>query len=150
MNRAMQIFNFLGVCVLAVLCAAQWRINRQVNLRAVDLQRTVLNQTDRLSEQDRTIKQDGQDLDDFRQRLEISESALSETQSKLATAAAQRDQLRASLNQWMEAVAQRDAALKLAGQEIQKLAQQRNDAIEKFNDLAAKYNAMVKEMGAGS
>jgi hypothetical protein len=47
------------------------------------------------------------------------------------------------LKKWIQAVADRDAALKQAGAVIQKIALERNDAIQKFNDLAAKYNAVV-------
>ena len=46
----------------------------------------------------------------------------------------------------MAAVAQRDQALKQASSEFQKVANERNDAILKFNDLAGKYNAVVKQL----
>jgi chromosome segregation ATPase len=59
---------------------------------------------------------------------------------------AQRDQLTAALNTWKAAVAARDAALKQAGEDIQKIADERNEAVRRFNDLADKYNAVVKEI----
>jgi hypothetical protein len=43
----------------------------------------------------------------------------------------------------MAAVAARDAALKQAGDQIRRLSSERNDAVQKFNDLAGKYNALV-------
>jgi uncharacterized coiled-coil DUF342 family protein len=40
----------------------------------------------------------------------------------------------------------RDKALKDAAAQAEALARDRNDAIAKFNDLAAKYNAAVEEI----
>ncbi len=64
------------------------------------------------------------------------------------TRIAAHDQLKAALEQWVAAVAQRDDVIKQAGQQIQKLAGRRNDAMIKFNDLAGKYNGLVKQIEA--
>jgi hypothetical protein len=57
--------------------------------------------------------------------------------------------LKADLDKWVAAVKQRDDLIRQAGTEIQGLAKQRNDAIAQFNDLAMKYNALVKQKQGG-
>ena len=160
MNRALQVLNFLGVVALALLCGVQWRINRRLNLEVDRLERIRLEQVSQLTERDSTIKGYVVDLDDFRTRLTLAESQLKDLDEKLrvmtrernqmatevGTLAAQRDQLKASLAQWRAAVAERDAALKLSGEQLHKLTADRNEAVVKFNDLAEKYNAIVKEL----
>jgi chromosome segregation ATPase len=153
MNRFLSYFNFAGVIALAILCAVQWRTNSLLNQEVDHLEKTRLEQTAKIAEQDQTIQGDVADLDDFRRRLMISESALKKSDDQLATATtqrdratAERDQLKAALDQWIAAVAARDAALKQAGQQLQKTAAERNDAVVKFNDLAGKYNAVVKDL----
>ncbi|MGD1278063.1 MAG: hypothetical protein ABR964_12695 [Tepidisphaeraceae bacterium] len=137
--------NFLGVLAVAVLCAAQWQTNSRLSLRAGDLEKIRQQQTAKLSEQEKSLKDDAADLDDLRRRLELSESDLADTHKKLELSNAQCDQLKNTLTQWQRAVADRDAALKQAGQQIQKIAAERNDAVQKFNDLADKYNTLVKD-----
>jgi uncharacterized coiled-coil DUF342 family protein len=153
MSRFMQWFNFAGIFALTVLCAFQWRTNLRLNLHVIDLGNTRLQQLAKIAEQDKTIKGEAADLDDFRERLTLSETALKEAEEKFNALAnerdklvAERDQLKANLDQWMAAVAARDAALKQANEQVKTLADARNDAVAKFNDLADKYNALVKEV----
>jgi chromosome segregation ATPase len=142
-NRFLSIFNCLGVGVLAVLCAIQWRANSRLENNVEQLDKTRIEQSAKIAEQEITLKDDAADLEDLRQRLSMSES-------ELQKAVAEGTRLKATLSEWMAAVHQRDAALKQAGQQIQKLAGERNEAIQKFNDLADKYNALVKQMGSNS
>jgi chromosome segregation ATPase len=142
----MKYLNFFGVAALAILCGFQWQLNSRVSLEAQQLDKTRLEQAAKIDEQDRIIKSDTADLDDLRMRLSLSESALTEADRKVAVDEAELKQLKAALDKWMAAVAERDQALKQAGGVIQKLANERNDAILKFNDLAGKYNAVVKQL----
>ena len=135
----MNYLNFAGVVALAVLCGFQWQTNSRVNLEAQSLQKTTLEQAAKIDEQTRTIKNDAADLDDLRGRLSLSESALADDEATIK-------QLKAAMDKWIAAVAQRDLALKQAGGQMQKLAAERNEAILKFNDLAGKYNAVVKQL----
>jgi uncharacterized coiled-coil DUF342 family protein len=135
----MNYLNFAGVVALAVLCGFQWQTNSRVNLEAQSLQKTTLEQAAKIDEQTRTIKNDAADLDDLRGRLSLSESALADDEATIK-------QLKNAMDKWIAAVAQRDQALKQAGGQIQKLAAERNEAILKFNDLAGKYNAVVKQL----
>ncbi len=138
MSRFFSIFNCIGVGVLAMLCAVQWQANSRLEKDVEQLDKTRIEQTEKIAEQDRTLKDDGADLEDLRQRMSMSQSQLRKT-------LVEGTQLKKSLDQWMAAVKQRDAALKQAGEQIQKLAAERNDAIQKYNDLVDKYNALVKQ-----
>lgn len=156
MNRTLNYLNFVGVLLLAVLCALQWRRDSRLNLLAIDLEKTRQEQASKLAEQDATLKQNASDLDDLHDRLERSGVVLRDTEDKLASATAegnqhraQKDQLEQALKKWETAVAARDQTIKQAGVEIEKLAAERNDAVLKFNDLAGKYNAMVKQASGG-
>jgi chromosome segregation ATPase len=94
-------------------------------------------------------------LADVRQRLSLAEVDLKDAQDKLAASEqqcngliAQRDQLKTTLDKWEAAIADRDRALKQAGDQIQTLTADRNQAVQKFNDLADKYNAVVKQLNS--
>ncbi|MGA2443708.1 MAG: hypothetical protein ABSH08_22365 [Tepidisphaeraceae bacterium] len=143
MNRLLSIFNCLGVGVLAVLCAIQWQANSRLENNLEQLDKTRIEQSTKIAQQESTLKDDAADLEDLRQRLSMSES-------ELEKAVADGTQLKATLAKWMAAVKERDAAIKQAGERIQKLAGERNRAIQKFNDLADKYNSLVKQMGGES
>ena len=136
MNRFFSIFNCLGVGVLAVLCVVQWKANSRLENNVEQLDKTRIEQSAKIAEQERTLKDDAADLEDLRQRLSMSES-------ELKKAVAEAGRLKTALDKWK-------AALKQAGEQIQKLAGERNEAIQKFNDLADKYNALVKQMGSNS
>jgi len=150
-------FNMFGVMSLAVLCVVQWQANRRINLQAIELEKTRQEQIQKIAEQDRTIKGYMADLEDFRHRLEKSDAALREAETKIATlgmerdrAIAERDQFKATLGKWVAAVKERDDTLKKANDEIRKLAAERNNAVVKFNELAGKYNTAVKELNAAA
>jgi len=160
MTRILTIFNLVGVIVLAGLCAAQWKVNRQVNQEAIASEQVRIAQVGKLADDNRTIAGYAADLEELRQRLTASEAALKETGDKLADKtvefnhlqaerdqiAAERDELKGALEKWIVAVAARDAALKQADEQIAKVVADRNTAVMQFNDLARKYNGIVKEL----
>jgi chromosome segregation ATPase len=123
---------------LAVLCAAQWRIDSQLHSQITDLEAIRIQQIEKITEQEKTIRGQSADLDDFRNRLMLCESQLNQSQEMVG-------HLKAALDKWIAAVDARDKAIKQAGVLLQKLADERNDAVMKFNDLASKYNALVKD-----
>ena len=135
----MNYLNFAGVATLAILCSFQWQTNSRLNLKTQSLEKTNLEQAAKIDDQARTIKNDATDLDDLRSRLSLSESALADDEATIK-------QLKTAMDKWIAAVTQRDQALKQAGAQIQKLAIERNDAVLKFNDLAGKYNTIVKQL----
>jgi chromosome segregation ATPase len=160
MNRVMQIVNCLGVLALAVLCGTQWRVNGDLNRQVSALERTRIDLTAQVAQRDQRIREDAADLDDFRNRLTMAEGQLLDLQRKVNVLSAQcdrltadrklllaqRDQLLAALETWKAAVAARDAALKSAGDELKKVVAERDQAVGQFNDLADKYNAVVKQL----
>jgi chromosome segregation ATPase len=160
MSRWLTGLNFIGVLALAALCGVQWQANRKANLQAISLEQTRLAQAEKIAEQDRVITGYKADLDEFRARVTLSEQAIKKAEDQIAALAAQRNQLAAErdqlvaeraqlktvLDSWIVAVAARDQALKHASEQIQKLATERDAAVLKFNDLATKYNAIVKEL----
>jgi chromosome segregation ATPase len=142
-NRFLLIFNFLGVAVLCVLCAVQWQTNSRLESDVEQLDKMRVEQSAKIAEQQITLKDDAIDLDDLRRRLSMSESELKNVVIERDRVAAEGKQLKAALNKWMAAVAARDAAIRQAGDQILKLSNERNDAVQKFNELAGKYNAVV-------
>jgi HAMP domain-containing protein len=136
MIRFLSTFNFAGVLALAILCAVQWRTNSRLENRVRALDQLAADQQAKIAGQTQTLKEDAADLDDLHERLSLSEKQLDETLAKLRQREAEVSQLQITLKSWMEAVEARDAALKQAGQEIQQMAAQRNEAIQKYNDLA--------------
>ena len=60
----------------------------------------------------------------------------------------ERGQLRVSVTNWAAAVAVRDERLKAVQERLSQVARERDAAILKFNELAAKYNTAVKELDA--
>jgi chromosome segregation ATPase len=143
MTRFFLIFNFLGVTLLCALCAAQWQTNSRLENGVEQLDKTRIEQSAQIAEQTITLKDDAADLSDLRQRLSMSESGLNSAVADRDHFAAEGKRLKAALDKWMAAVAARDAALRQAGDQIQKLSSERNDAVRMFNDLAGKYNALV-------
>ncbi len=111
------IFNFLGV---VVLCGAVLPFNgRQTagwKTDVAQLDQTRIEQSAKIAEQERTLKDDAADLEDLRQRLSMSESELKTAVADRDRFAAEGKQLKAALDKWMAAVKARDAALKQAGE----------------------------------
>ena len=160
--RVVQVLNLLGVLALAVLCSMQWKENRQLNLQINSLEITRIQQEAKINDQAATIKADAADLDELRTRLTIAEATvksdlltISSLKHDLAMSqldrrqlAGERDALKDALDKWRSAVAARDAALKDADQHLRQLIDDRNAAVLKFNDLAEKYNTLVKKLDA--
>ncbi len=160
MNRIVTLFNAVGVGVLVLLCVVQWQANRRLNLVLIDREKSISAQSAELAANARSIQGNLADLEEFRAHLEQAEKENRETMQKLDAAVAQREELsqeRAQLEatiaaqkdaiaQWTQAVADRDQRSQEQQAQIQKLAADRNDAIEKFNDLAEKYNVASAQL----
>jgi chromosome segregation ATPase len=164
MTRILTVLNFFGVVAVAILCAAQWGQNAGLSRRIEHLTRANADQQSKLDDDEKTIKENASDMDDFRNRLAAGDAALKDVQDKLAKAQADESrltadnarltsdnaQLTAALGKWQAGVAARDQALKDAADRIAKLQDDRNDAVNKFNDLANKYNAAVAQLNAAA
>jgi septal ring factor EnvC (AmiA/AmiB activator) len=150
MNRAINYLNFLGILALSLLCARQWTINSQLENRVGDLRHQIDDQLTKIAAQQAALQQNADDMKDLHQRITLSESQLEQTTRSLKSVTAERDQYRQVHDQLLAAVKQRDqllvqqsAVLKTQGETIRKLAEERNEDVLKFNDLATKYNALV-------
>ena len=153
MIRMLQVLNFVGVVVLAAVCVGQWTINRSVNLEANRLEKTRIEQSGRIEEQEKAIKGYMADLDAFREQIQTLSKSLKESETKsgefegkLTRAEEDREQLKENLAKWTEAVKLRDEELGKAREQIEKLANDRTGAVDRFNELAEKYNASVQEL----
>jgi chromosome segregation ATPase len=155
MNRRLQYFNLIGVLALAALCVFQWRMNRRLNLQINRLEKTGISQTAQFNEQSKKLKGTSEDLETFREQLtranvnlkeQTNKSASNET--KIEKLTAERDELKNNLSKWTNAVVERDQRLKENNAQIQKLADDLNNAVKKYNQLATNYNAVVKDLNA--
>ena len=152
MNRFLRAFNLVGVIALTVLCVLQWRANRQVQLEMIALHRERLDQEARLSDQERTLGGQAEDLEQLRGQLsraldalKVAESNRLTAESDLRQTLAERDQLRSALSNWAAAVSVRDERLQEAAAQLARLAGERDEAVREFNDLAGRFNALVKD-----
>lgn len=148
-------FNFVGVLALTGLCLAQWTRDRQLNLEINRLEQVRLDQTSKIADLEQAIAGLKEDLAQIKNLYNQSQTELAETRKKLRGAEAEnillvseRDQLKASVARWTEAVAVRDARITEANEHIRKLSDDLNGAILKFNELATNYNAVVKDLNA--
>ena len=153
MNRRLQYLNLFGVFALAGLCVFQWRMNRQLNLDVNRLEKARLEQTAQFDDQSKKLKGTTEDLETFREQLtranvelkeQTEKSAAGET--KIENLTVERDELKSALAKWTNAVAERDQRLKESNVQIQKLADDLNAAVVKYNQLATNYNSVVKDL----
>jgi septal ring factor EnvC (AmiA/AmiB activator) len=145
--------NLVGVLVLGGFCVAQWRVNRELNLETHRLERLRLDQQAQIEERDRSLQGYRADLDQFRDQLTQTRRRLQETETSLAAArqnlellGQERDQLRTSVTNWASAVAARDEQLATAAHQLRQLGEDRNEAVSRFNELAAQHQAVVEEL----
>lgn len=152
MNRFLERLNLIGVIALAILCAFQWRVNRDVNTELNRLQKARQEQSAKAAEQEKTIAGQGADLEMFRAQLASARTGEKELRTRLAEAErasrqseAEAEQLKSSLTNWVAAATQRDKQLERAAADLKSLAEARDDAIDKYNELARKHNQLVQD-----
>ncbi len=153
MNRALKWINLAGVLALAILCVIQWSRDRALNLEINRLEKARIDNEAKIQEQEKAIRGLNSDLALFKEQLTTTRSELKDTRDQLRTVeleninlSAERDQLRISITNWMEAVTLRDERIKEANERIQSLANDLNDSIGKFNELATNYNNVVADL----
>jgi chromosome segregation ATPase len=153
MSRRLQLANLAGVLALAILCVVQWKRDRALNLDVNRLEKARIENEQTIAEQQKNLKGLNSDLAMFKEQLTGARTELSEAQEKLRDVETQnsrliseRDQVRESLTNWMNAVHVRDERLKEANASIQDLADRLNAAIEKYNELATNYNSVVNDL----
>ena len=152
MSRSLPIINLVGTIAIAGLCVFQWQVNRKLNLQINTLEKNRIAQSAEIADTQKALKGTKADLEDFRQQitstrttLKETETTLGTTRSKLDFALGENEQLKTTLTNWMEAVHSRDEQLKTAQNQLVQLAEERNQAVVKFNELVCKYNKTPKD-----
>jgi len=152
MNRFLPWTNLVGVVVLAGLCVVQWHANRRVQIELSRQRLSFRDQAVRLEVLAGKAFAQAEDLAELQLPLvravdqaHAAAGQLAATESALWQAEAERDQLKASLTNWVAAVADREERLGQAADRANQLAEQRDDAIRRFNELAERHNRLVTE-----
>lgn len=150
MNRTLARLNLLGILLLAVLCAAQWRANRAAHQELARQERAARAQAGELNEARKALAGTQEDLERFRGQLgqvttEARDSGVRQRglQQQLDQASAERDQLRGSVTNWAAAVEARDVRIIEANERLEKLALELDSTVGRFNALATEHNALV-------
>jgi chromosome segregation ATPase len=147
--------NLFGVLALAALCIAQWQRDRRLNLEVGRLDQVRLQQGAKIDEQAGLLKGLNEDLGQLKTSLGIEQSLRSQAEQKVVSTenanlqlGLERDQLKAAITNWANAVALRDERMKEANTRIEQLAADLNTSIRKYNELVTNRNAAVKASGA--
>jgi len=155
MNGWLRYLNLFGVLALAALCVAQWQRDRRLNLEITRLDQVNLQQAAKIDDQANTLKGLNEDLNELKTSLASERVLRSQAEQKTLSAESaneqlvqERDQLKAAITSWANAVALRDERMKEANARIEQLATDLNDSIRKYNELVTNYNAAVRASGA--
>src|ERR1017187_2884920 len=151
MNGQLKYVNLFGVLALATLCIAQWQQDRRLNLEIGRLDQVRLQQAAKIDEQTNVLKGLNEDLGQLKTALANEQSLRSQAEQKVLSSEStneqlilERDQLKAAITNWANAVALRDERMKEANARIEQLAADLNASIRKYNELATNRNAAVK------
>jgi chromosome segregation ATPase len=155
MNGRLNYLNLFGVFALAVLCIAQWQRDRGLNLEIGHLDQVRLQEAAKIDEQAGLLKGLNDDLGQLKTSLGNEQSLRSQAEQKVVSTEGanqqltlERDQLKATITNWANAVALRDERMKEANGRIEQLAADLNASIRKYNELVTNRNAAVKATGA--
>lgn len=153
MNRAFQYINLFGVLALSVLCVVQWQRDRRLHLELNRLEKTRLAQEQQLVEQEKSMRGLTRDLDMFKEQFTSTQTNLVSARQGLESARSEktdleneRNQLKASLSNWQNAVTLRDQRLADAQKDLRHLADKANESVQKYNELATNYNRVVEQL----
>ncbi len=151
MNPRLRLINLFGVVALTVLCVFQWQRDRRLHLELRRVEKTKLAQDEKISEQEKLLQGMTHDLEHFKGQFSTAHSNLLTTEESLQSLkremgriAEERDQLKVTLTNWMNAVSNRDTRLTEANDQIRALAEKGNEAVRKLNELATNYNVLVE------
>ena len=152
MNRFLHWFNLIGVLVLVGVCVFQWRLNRQLNFEVNRLERQRFDQASQMEQAEAVSSGQASDLESLRVylgrltgELKQARDQLTEAERNLRQLEAEREQLKTSVTNWTAAVSTRNERLEEAAHQIKALAEARDNALDKFNDLAKRHNVLVTQ-----
>jgi chromosome segregation ATPase len=151
--KTLSFINLAGVLALGVLCVSQWSLNRALNHEVNRLECIRMDQVSQLEERDTTLAHQAEDLSVLHGQITLLTSDLKETEGNLHTCErensfliSEREQLKESVKKWAKAVADRDTRLKENHTQIQSLANDLNDVVQRHNELAAAYNDAIQTL----
>ena len=151
MKRALTWMNLVGVMLLAGLCVLQWQRDRRFQLESLRLEALSRENEQTIREQEKATKGLSDDLAQFKVRFQAAHGELTEARSRVGTLekenlqfSYERDQLKASITNWSQAVAERDKRLKQANEQLREQAERLKESVLKFNELASNHNASVR------
>jgi hypothetical protein len=145
----------LGIIALAVLCTVQWQRDRKLNLEVNRLEKIRIGQEQTIAEQARAIQGSTRDLNIFKDQFADTRSNLLDARKTLEATELEntrlmdeRNQLKASVTNWMHAVAVRGERLADMEKQARSLAEKVNQSVRKYNELATNYNSVVEQLNA--
>jgi chromosome segregation ATPase len=155
MNSRLKYVNLFGVLALTALCIVQWQRDRRLNLELSHLDQVRLQQAAQIDEQANTLNGLNEDLGQLKTSLTNERPLRTQAEEKLglieeanAQLTAERDQLKAAITNWTNAVALRDERMKEANTRIEQLAADLNASILKYNELVTNRSAAARAPGA--
>lgn len=155
MKRSLPYINLVGIVALVILCVAQWRRDRELNLHLRAMEKHRIAQEQKITDQQQSIKGLTDDLTQFKERFALAQTDSNDARQKAreferenGQLTSERDQLKQSITNWAKAVTARDEQLKEANDRIRALAADLTASVQKFNALATNYNALVSEVNA--
>jgi chromosome segregation ATPase len=155
MNGTLKYLNLFGVLALATLCVAQWQRDRRLNLEIGRLDQMRLQQVAKIDEQANLLKGLNEDLSQLKASLANEQTLRSQAEQKVISSESanqqlmlERDQLKAAITNWSDAVTLRDGRMKEANARIERLAADLNASIRKYNELITNRTAGAKTSGA--
>ncbi len=153
MNRFLQYFNVVGVCVLVGVCVGQWRENRRLNLQnlSVELERRGLEES--LAALEKTSKRHQEDLKSYTARYTQNAAQLAERSKEAVELRTQvrvlelkREQVQTAVTEWSKAVASRDERLNEVQSNLTQLMNERTELAKRWNAQVEKYNELVRTL----
>lgn len=149
--KPLAFINLAGVLALAVLCAAQWQGNRQLNQEINRLESIRIDQVDQLDNREEAIAGHLEDIEVLKDQvlsltdsLRTTEGELRAENQRSAQLENEREQLRESVTEWAAAVELRDERIAENQAQINELAELQNEAVTSYNALAQDYNEAVR------
>jgi len=155
MNGTLKYLNLFGVLALAALCIAQWQRDRLLNLEIGRLDQIRQQQVAKIDEQANLLGGLNEDLGQLKTSLANEQTLRSQVEQKVASTESanqqlvfERDQLKAAITNWSDAVTLRDARMKEANARIEQLAADLNASIRKYNEMITNRTMGAKTPGA--
>ena len=157
--------NLVLVVLVGALCTRQWSGEKAADGRIIELRRAARADEDRIASQELAIRGAREDLADFKstvaelkRKSDAGDAQIRQDKARIFTlelaakrGAAQADIWNKTLAAYKQAVAQRDGNIHLLLDQRRQLADadkeaagKANQAILAYNDLAARYTALVE------